>query len=65
MRKQNTKSLWTGAAFLAAIALWTVLVRFVDVQSIGPRGSSVGFGALNKAVHEAIGVHWGLYTVTD
>lgn len=65
MRKQNTKSLWTGAAFLAAFALWTVLIRFVDVQSIGPRGSSVGFGVLNKAVHEAIGVHWGLYTVTD
>ena len=63
MRK--TKSLWIGLAFLAAFALWTVLVRFIDVQAIGPNGSSVGFAALNKAVHETIGVHWGLYTVTD
>ena len=63
MRKM--KSLWVGLAFLAAFALWTALVRFIDVQAIGPNGSSVGFAALNKAVHETIGVHWGLYTVTD
>jgi len=62
---KKTKSLWIGLAFLAAFALWTVLIRFIDVQAIGPNGSSVGFAALNKAVHETIGVHWGLYTVTD
>ena len=62
---KKTKSLWIGPVFLAAFALWTVLVRFIDVQAIGPNGSSVGFAALNKAVHETIGVHWELYTVTD
>ena len=62
---KKTKSLWSGLGFLVAFALWTVLVRFIDVQTIGPNGSSVGFAALNKAVHETIGVHWGLYTVTD
>lgn len=62
---KKIKSLWIGLAFLAAFALWTVLIRFIDVQAIGPNGSSVGFAALNKAVHETIGVHWGLYTVTD
>ena len=62
---KKMKSLWIGLVFLAAFALWTVLVRFIDVQAIGPNGSSVGFAALNKAVHETIGVHWGLYTVTD
>ena len=65
MGKRKTKFLWIGLAFLAAFALWTALVRFNDVQAIGPNGSSVGFAALNKAVHETIGVHWGLYTVTD
>lgn len=63
MRK--TKSLWIGPAFLAAFALWTALVCFIDVRAIGPNGSSVGFAALNEVVHETIGVHWGLYTVTD
>ena len=62
---KKTKSLWIGLAFLATFALWTVLIRFIDVQAIGPNGSSVGFAVLNKAVHETIGVHWGLYTVTD
>lgn len=55
MRK--TKSLWIGLTFLAAFALWTALVRFIDVQAIGPNGSSLGFAVLNRAVHETIGVH--------
>ena len=62
---KKTKSLWIGLAFLATFALWTVLIRFIDVQAIGPNGSPVGFAMLNGLVHETIGVHWGLYTVTD
>ena len=62
---KKMKSLWIGLGILAAFALWTVLVHSIDVQAIGPNGSSVGFAALNKAVHETIGVHWGLYKVTD
>ena len=65
MGKRKTKSLWIGLTFLASFALWTALIRFIDVQAIGPNGSSVGFAVLNKAVHETIGVHWALYTLTD
>ena len=65
MGKRKTKFLWIGLTFLTVFALWTALVRFIDVQTIGPNGSSVGFAALNKAVHETIGVYWKLYTVTD
>ena len=65
MEKRKTKHFWIGLIFLAAFALWTALVCFIDVRAIGPNGSSVGFAALNKAVHKAIGVHWGLYKVTD
>ena len=65
MKKKNKKMLVLGASLLAAFALWTVLVRFVDVQAIGPEGSSVGFAALNGFVHELTGVNWFLYTVTD
>lgn len=65
MGKRKTKFLWIGLAFLAAFALWTALVRFNDVQAIGPNGSPVGFATLNGLVHETIGVHWGLYKVTD
>ncbi len=54
-----------GASLLATFVLWTVLVRFVDVQAIGPRGSSVGFATMNGYVHNLIGVNMFLYTITD
>ena len=50
---------------LAGFVLWTVAVCFVDVQKIGPQGSSVGFAGINGLVHNLTGVHWWLYTVTD
>ena len=65
MERKNKKMLALGASLVAAFALWTVLVRFVDVRAIGPEGSSVGFAALNGFVHELTGVNWLLYTVTD
>lgn len=65
MKNRNRLSLWFGVTFLAAFVLWTFLVVSVDVRPIGPEGSSVGFAALNGSVHEAIGVHWSLYTITD
>lgn len=51
--------------FLGAFALWTLLLCFVDVQAVGPNGSSVGFAELNRFLHALTGVHWILYTVTD
>ena len=65
MKKKNRKPLALGVSLLAAFVLWTVLVRFVDVQPIGPEGSTVGFAALNGFVHELTGVKWLLYTLTD
>lgn len=54
-----------AAAMLAAFLLWTVAVRFVDVQPIGPQESSVGFATINHLVHNLTGVHMTLYTITD
>ena len=65
MEKKNKKRLALGVSLVVAFVLWTVLVRFVDVQAIGPDGSSVGFATLNRFVHELTGVNWILYTVTD
>lgn len=62
--KKNTGFL-AAAGLLAAFAVWTLLVRAVDVRPIGPEGSAVGFAALNGFVHECTGVHMTLYTVTD
>jgi undecaprenyl-diphosphatase len=59
------KRLCLSIGLLTAFALWTVLVRFVDVRPIGPNGSTVGLAALNAAIHGLTGVHMTLYTVTD
>lgn len=59
------RKMLASVGLLAAFAAWTALVRFVDVQPIGPVDSTVGFAALNGWFHRLTGVHWWLYTVTD
>ena len=65
MKKGSKKGFLTAVCLLAAFVLWTVLVRFVVVERIGPLGSRVGFSALNGKVHAFTGVNMVLYSVTD
>lgn len=57
--------LYIALGLLAAFALWTVAIQWIDVQPIGPGGSTVGFAALNSFVHDLTGTHMILYAVTD
>lgn len=65
MKKENNRNFCIAILLLVLFILWTVLVRFVDVQQIGPKGSSVGFAAVNGFIHNLTGVSMFLYTVTD
>ena len=65
MSKKCKKRLITGVLFLAAFAVWTLLVKHVDVRAIGPNGTLVGFASINKYVHSLFGVNTVLYSVTD
>lgn len=65
MEKRCKKCLALGLGLILTFAIWTVLVRFVDVEMIGPRESSVGFAALNGYFHNLTGVNMSLYTITD
>ena len=66
MKHSNGKQeLLAGTALLIGFAVWTVLIMEVDVQAVGPRGTSVGFAGLNTWFHRLTGVHMGIYTVTD
>ena len=65
MRNQKKLSLYMSVALLIVFVLWTVFVRFIDVQPIGPMESTVGFSTLNGRVHDILGVHMSLYTITD
>lgn len=67
-KRGNTKSkrlLIIGVALVLLFTVWTVLVKTVDVQAIGPNGTSVGFATLNGYVHKLTGVNMALYTITD
>ena len=64
MKKRNIRGI-LGVILLALFVLWTILVRVVDVKTIGPNESSVGFASLNGFVHNLTGVHMALYTITD
>ena len=63
--KRMRKGLKTSVILLTAFVLWTVAICVVDVQPIGPKGSSVGFASLNRFFHNLTGVHLGLYNLTD
>ena len=65
MKKRKCIHFGLGMGLLAAFLLWTWAVCEIDVQQIGPNGTSVGFAAINAAFHEMTGVHMPLYIVTD
>lgn len=65
MKKENRRNICVAASILMAFLLWTAAVQIIDVQAIGPEGSSVGFASVNRFVHNLTGVHMSVYTVTD
>ena len=64
MKRNRTHFLLPGL-LLGAFLLWTAGVCLVDVRTIGPMGSQVGFAGLNGWFHGLTGVHWWLYDLTD
>ena len=65
MKDRNGRRFYIALGMLAAFAVWTVLVRFVDVKAIGPQGSTVGFATINQFIHNLSGVNMSLYVITD
>ena len=64
MRKLNRK--YGKAAISFALFILTIaLVKCVDIDAVGPAGTSIGLSHLNKAVHDLIGVHMFWYQVTN
>ena len=65
MKKENQRNFCIATCMLFAFFLWTATIQFIDVQTIGPQGSSVGFATFNGFVHNLTGVHMSLYAITD
>lgn len=65
MKNNGKRTLIIGAVCLLLFAVWTALIKTVDVQPVGQNGTSIGFAALNIWFHRLTGVHMWVYTVTD
>ena len=63
--KRIKRNLALSICLLVSFVIWTIAVSFVDVQPIGPNGSSVGFSTINEFFHNLTGVNFDLYIITD
>ncbi len=62
---KGKRNLLAGVGLIGAFDLWTVLLRCVDVQAVGQKGTKIGFADFNVWFHQLNGVHLTLYTITD
>ena len=62
---KEKRNLLRGVGLICAFALWTVLIRCVDVRAVGQNGTKIGFSVINVWFHQLTGEHMTLYTVTD
>ncbi len=62
---KKKRNLLTGVGLITSFALWTVLVRCVDVRAAGQKGTKIGFAGFNLWFHQMTGVHMMIYTITD
>lgn len=65
MKRNGKRLLFAGSILLVAFAIWTMLIQMVDVESIGQKGTDVGFATFNGWFHKLTGVHMNIYTITD
>lgn len=62
---KKTKSLIISIGLFIIFVVFTILLKFVDVKSIGPNDSKVGFAFLNGHFQMLIGYNRALYKITE
>lgn len=65
MKKEVKTRLIITVALFVLFAVFTILVKTIDVQDIGPEWSSIGFAKLNAKVNLALGESVLWYKVTE
>ena len=63
--KNYIKHFYAATILFVAFVFWTSIVKFVDVQAIGPNGSAVGLATINRLFHNLTGANLALYLITD
>lgn len=64
MEKRRKEILLCGGLFAVAI-IYTLLVKYIDVQEIGPNDSLVGFATINNFMFNLTGVNMLWYDITE
>ena len=65
MLMKRKRKILTASVGGLLFAVLIILVRFVDVQAIGPEGTRIGLSHLNRLVFEKLGVRMLWYEITD
>lgn len=63
--KMKKTKLFLASGLIGLFVLWTIALCFIDIGSIGPNGSNVGFSTFNQTAHRFFGVRMPLYVLTD
>ncbi len=63
--EKRAKKFVCGSVLAVLTIVFTVLVKLVDVQAIGPENSAVGFATLNSFVSSVIGSNMKWYHITE
>lgn len=65
MKRKAISQFVFGGILLVLFVLFTWSLTFMDVQPIGPKGSSVAYASINTVVHNLFGVNMTLYSISD
>ena len=65
MKKNEKRLLILGIMLVIVFAIWTLLIKTVDVEPLGQNGTDIGFATFNCWLHKLTGVHMTIYTITD
>lgn len=62
---KKSNNILMGAVLFACFVIYTVLIKVVDVQAIGPEGSSVGLASINSVFARFFSFNATWYSITE
>lgn len=65
MKKTNQNKYAIAGGLFLSFLVWTMAIQYVDIQTIGPKNSAVGFATFNGFFHDLTETHMRIYTITD
>ena len=61
-KRRNIFNTMIGLFIISVI--YIIMVKTIDVQPIGPNGTSVGFAGINNFIHKQLGLNMGWYKLS-